>query len=99
MKNLFFIFLFFIAFAGCGEDTIWLTKLENRLTWDEALLNWGEPTKVIKGENNFVAEWDRSVELSGLTAGFSQYRNLRLTFDNTTKTMTGWKCKNCGYYK
>lgn len=108
-KRILFLLLILLIFVACASSRkAQLQEFYKRLdsnigimTYDDAIMRWGEPTSTTKGENIFVVTWGS--EKSGtavipwrgtiFTAPISHGWKLRLTFDKTTQKMINW------YYK
>lgn len=80
-----------LTLAGCAGPSRF-GNIENilamevgRMTYDEALDRWGEPTSVDNGDRLFTALWERH-----RSSGFVTER-LYLTFDNASQVMRSYR--------
>lgn len=73
----------------------------NIMTYDDALMRWGEPSSVTQGEEIFVVTWRKEKESKAVlpfreslfVVPISRGSELRLTFDKSTKKMIKWDHK------
>jgi len=77
-----------------------LNNYKNVMTYDEALLKWGEPTSVVEGKETYIAIWrnEKKGEVTipgpkGITITEQVIRGseLRLMFDKVTNKMIKWE--------
>jgi hypothetical protein len=84
-------FLLALAATGCagpsrfGNIEQTLSQEVGRMTYEEALDRWGEPTSLDKGAKLFTAFWQRQ-----RSSGFVTER-LYLTFDNQSQVMRSYR--------
>jgi hypothetical protein len=73
----------------------------NIMTYDDALMRWGEPSSVTQGEEIFIVTWRKEKEIKAVrtfreslfVVPISRGSELRLTFDKSTKKMIKWDHK------
>lgn len=70
----------------------------NLMTWDEAILTWGQPGSTFEGDEIFLATWgdqnsreaifpiDKMILISPIESGWQ----LRLAFNKKTRKLTDW---------
>jgi hypothetical protein len=77
--------------AGCGGASRFgnveqeLAEYAGKMTMEDAVDRWGEPTSVSEGELLTVAYWERK-RSSGMVT-----ERLYLTFDNNTKKLKAYR--------
>lgn len=79
------------------KDT--LNKAINKITYDEALMTWGEPSSVFHGDEIFLATWGAGESGSAIVPiGNSWFAipiksgwKLQLSFNKETRIMVSWK--------
>jgi hypothetical protein len=78
------------------EET--LNAATNKMTYDEALMTWGEPASVFQGDEIFIATWG-SAESGGaifpigntwFALPIEKGWKLQLSFSKTTRKMVSW---------
>lgn len=73
----------------------------NIMTYDEALMAWGEPNSVVEGDEIFIVTWRQEKSSKAVlpyrrslfVVPVSHGSELRLTFDKDTKKMIRWDFK------
>jgi hypothetical protein len=76
-----------------------LEKAINKITYDEALMTWGEPASVFDGDKIFLATWGSGKSGSAIMPiGNSWFAipiqsgwKLQLSFNKESRIMVGWK--------
>ena len=77
-----------------------LDSYKNVMTYDDALLKWGEPTSVVEGKETYIVIWRNEkkgevtiVEPQGskITKQVTTGSELRLMFDKVTNKMIKWE--------
>jgi hypothetical protein len=76
-----------------------LNSLVNTMTYDEALMTWGEPASVFQGDEIFIATWgDKESGSAVIPIGKSWFAMpiesgwiLKLSFNKQTRKMVSWK--------
>lgn len=76
-----------------------LNNLVNELTYDEALMTWGEPASLFKGDEIFIATWgNRSsgsalfpIENTWFAMPIENGWKLQLSFNKKTRKLVSWK--------
>jgi len=76
------------------------TKI-NIMTYDEALMRWGEPSSVVEGDEMFLVTWREEKSSKAVlpyrrslfVVPVSHGSELRLSFDKNTKKMIKWVFK------
>jgi len=79
------------------EET--LNSALNRMTYDEALMTWGEPTSVFQGDEIFIATWGNAESGSAVfpigntwfAMPIEEGWKLQLSFRKNTRTLVSWK--------
>lgn len=80
----------------------YLEEQKGKMTYDNALSMWGEPSNIVYGDNIFVASWSHnSVESEMVATGASAVARtgnrgwiMHLTFDKESKKMTFYSYYN-----
>lgn len=108
IKSILPIFLFFIMACASNNTKTKLQQFYRELdanidimTYDDALMRWGEPSSKVEGVEIFIVTWRKeksskvvlpegnSVLIVPVTHGFE----FRLTFDKNTNKMIKWDLK------
>ena len=107
MKRFLLVILSIIFIGGCASGRQaqleeFYRSLEsniNVMTYDQAIVNWGQPASIVEGEDITLVTWGSqtsgslAVPLMGMTATMpvSHGWELQLTFNKTTNRMVYWK--------
>jgi hypothetical protein len=85
-----------------GERTSLTEYLNSRLnimTWDEAIMTWGQPGSTFEGDEVFLATWggeksggvifpiNKTIFIAPIESGWQ----LRLAFNKKTRTLASWQ--------
>jgi len=76
-----------------------LNSLINRMTYDEALMTWGEPASLFEGDEIFIATWGNKesggavfpVGKTWFAMPIESGWKLQLSFNKKTRKMVNWK--------
>jgi hypothetical protein len=79
------------------EET--LNAAINKMTYDEALMTWGEPASVFQGDEIFIATWGNSkgggalfpIGKTWFAMPIESGWKLQLSFNKITRKMASWK--------
>jgi len=73
----------------------------NIMTWDEAIMTWGQPTSTFEGDEVFLGTWggqksggaifpiNKMIFIAPIESGWQ----LRLTFNKKTRKLASWQYK------
>ena len=110
--KLFFLFIMTLIIWGCAsidsrytevdeeqEFSKYMNSVINVLTYDQALMEWGQPLAQIEGDEIFVTTWGAekagivAMPIGNMTYTFSKEHGwrLQLSFDKKTRKMVSWK--------
>jgi len=106
-----FIIIIVLFFLSCYSMMLieesenihnYLEEQKGKMTYDDALSMWGEPSNIVYGDEIFVATWEqnifksRAVATESVASARSGDRGwiLHITFDKKTKKMTVYNFYN-----